>query len=756
MRKLEDTFDVVVCGGGLAGVCAAIAASRNGSRTCIVQDRPVFGGNSSSEIRVFPQGAANFNAYARETGIISELLIEERAVNHEPNQDNGRTNSVWDMLLYDKIVSSPNLSFYLNTTVHAVQKSFEGKIEAIHARINNAETELVLHAEIFIDCSGDGILAALSSCEWRMGTEGQDEFGEPHAPTQANSDVMGSSIHFRAKDIGRPVLYQAPSWVYEYNDPDVFYKGGRIPHDPEGGYWWIELGIPWNTIVDNETIRHELTRHVLGIWDFIKNKDPDLMSKASNYALDWIGQVPGKRESRRILGHYLLTELDIVNHTLFEDEIAFGGWYIDLHQSGGLLAEYSEQAAAEGHHSEYMNKSYITPYGIPLRCLIAKGVPNLMMAGRQISATHVALGSSRIQGTTALLGQAAGTAAALALRKGENLTAIASNTISEIKQQLLKDDCFLLHTTNEDPLDLARKASLLASSEATTSRVEPFFKESPNLEVDEEPLTEMRGQWIAISTAEVTTISVCLSNLSAAVQWVEASIVPVNHIWDYRVNITPQLAHTKLAVSPGRNQWVHWDLNLLLESNLTSHYVRLAIGANDQIIWHKSVEFIPGMMSAYDMGNGLMRRYGNGETLSFAIEPEQSSFPVHHVISGVTRPYQHTNLWRSNPTQALPQWIELSWNDVQTISQIQLTFAGNLLRDYRFYPPFNQDPQCVKTYEICAWIDGDWVQLKWIYDNYQRQRIHTFNQAVHTDKIRIVVYETHGDLSAAIYEVRVY
>ncbi|MGO4270607.1 FAD-dependent oxidoreductase, partial [Paenibacillus sp. TAF58] len=225
-----ENFDVVVCGGGLAGVCAAITAARNGARTCILQDRPVFGGNSSSEIRVFPQGAANYNAYARETGIIAELLNEERAVNHEPNQTNGRT-----------------------------------------------------------------------------------------------------------KDIGKPVSFRSPDWAVHYDNPDLFYKGGRIPYDPEGGYWWIELGVPWNTITENESIRHELTRHVFGIWDYMKNKDPDLKEKAATYALDWIGQVPGKRESRRIMGEYMLTETDLLYPSEFEDEIAYGGWYIDLHKAGGLL-----------------------------------------------------------------------------------------------------------------------------------------------------------------------------------------------------------------------------------------------------------------------------------------------------------------------------------------------------------------------------------------------------------------------------------
>ncbi|RTE11274.1 FAD-dependent oxidoreductase [Paenibacillus whitsoniae] len=758
MQHVKESFDVVVCGGGLAGVCAAIAAARNGARTCIVQDRPVFGGNSSSEIRVFPQGAANYNAYARETGIISELLIEERAVNHEPNNENGRTNSVWDMILYDKVISTPGLSYHLNTSVHAVEMGDAKEIHAVCARIGNAEIELTLQAKVFIDCSGDGILADLSGCEWRMGSEGRDEFGEPHAPSTANAEVMGSSIHFRAKDMGRPVPFQAPTWAFPYEDPDVFYKGGRVPHDPEGGYWWIELGVPWDTISDNETIRHELTRHVLGIWDYMKNKDPDLRVKAANYALDWIGQVPGKRESRRIMGQYLLTENDLVNPPVFEDEIAFGGWYIDLHKSGGLLAEYSEQSVAEGEHSAYMIKSYVAPYGIPLRCLMAKDVSNLLMAGRNICASHVALGSSRVMGTTALLGQAAGTAAAVALSHAERVNSISADTIAALKQRLLRDGCFLINETNQDPLDIARFATVTASSEAKLSRIEPAEQGSAldGAHDSSELLTERRGQWIAVSTAQIEALSVCVSNLTDQTQWLAASLAAVGHIWEYVTDTQPIIASTTLAVPPGRLQWIRWELDVKLTQDASAGYVRLDIGAHHQLYWHKAASVAPGMVAASDMGNGLMRRYGNGETLAFQIEPAQNCYPAQHIVSGVTRPYRSTNLWRSDPSEGMPQWVELAWEEAQMISQVEVTFAGHLLRDYRFYPPLSPDPQCVKAYELQAWMNGEWMTLEKVSNQYQRRRIHHLANSVSTKKLRLVVYETNGDPSAAIYEIRVY
>lgn len=169
----QESYDVVVCGGGLAGVCAAIAAARQGASTCLIQDRPVLGGNSSSEIRVTPHGAAQFHAYARETGIISELLIEERAANHEPIRENGWTNSVWDMALYDMAIRTPNLTVHLNSTVTAVEKHETRRLSAVKVRVANADTMMTIQGKVFIDCTGDAVVADQARLRMALG------LGEP-------------------------------------------------------------------------------------------------------------------------------------------------------------------------------------------------------------------------------------------------------------------------------------------------------------------------------------------------------------------------------------------------------------------------------------------------------------------------------------------------------------------------------------------------------------------------------------------------
>jgi hypothetical protein len=755
MRKVEEQYDVVVCGGGLAGFCAAVAAAREGASVCLVQDRPVFGGNSSSEIRVPPQGAASFHAYARETGIISELLIEERARNHEnPTFDNGYINSVWDMVMYDMAVSTPGLTFRLNTTVTDVTMRDERTVDAVVARVSHAETELTLRARTFIDCTGDGVVAALAGCEWRMGTEGRDEFGEPHAPERASDGVMGSSIHFKAKDVGYPVPFTAPDWAVRYDNPDFFYKHGRWPSDPRSGFWWIELSVPWHTIYDNETLRHELTRHVLGIWDWIKNRDPRLKDEATTYALDWIGQVPGKRESRRIIGEYFMTEHDPLQKTVFHDEVAYGGWFIDLHEPGGLLAEFSEKAAVEGHTGgSYMAKSYVGPYGIPLRILIAKGMNNLMMAGRNVSVTHAALGTVRVMGTTALMGQAAGTAAAIALRAGIPVRQVPeTETIRAVQQALLRSGCFLPNAANEDPRDLARQATARASSEALLAGGDPAPLEDGRAA---DALERRRGQWIAVGADRIERLAVFLGTDAEQAQEVEARLYTVDHLWDYRVEPGEPLAAAVLTVPPGAGGWVEWPVGLDVSAQ-RGRYVRLDLLANPLVRWHAAHAIEPGHVSAFELGNGLMRRYGTGAMMSFRLDPPQPCYGAASVLSGVSRPYRSPNLWRSDPSLPLPQWLELTWAHPVQIRRVELTFPGHLLRDYRNYPGLHRDPQCPKDVAAEAFVDGGWVPLGELRGNYQRRRDIVAERPVVTDRLRVTVLATNGDPSAAIYEIRCY
>ncbi|HWM33060.1 MAG TPA: FAD-dependent oxidoreductase [Pseudolysinimonas sp.] len=760
----------MVAGGGLAGFSAAIAAARHGARTCLIQDRPVLGGNSSSEIRVTPHGAAAFHAYARETGIVGDALTQERARNHEKIEENGTTNSTWDMVLYDMAVRTPGLTLHLNTPVFEVVMDGPRRISAVKARVNNAETIRTISARAFVDATGDAVVSAMAGCEYRWGEEAFAEFQEPHAPQEASSSTMGNSLHFKTVDIGRPAPFTAPDWAVSYDDPDFFYKGGRAPITFKSGFWWIEIGTPFDTIHDNEEIRHELTRHLLGIWDFFKNKDPRARELTANLALDWVGQVPGKRENRRVMGKYLITENDLIAKTAFPDEIAYGGWYVDLHTIGGLLAGYSQPVFEpdRGEMSSYMGKILVGPYGLPLRTLISKDVDNLFMAGRNLSTTHAALGSIREMSTCALMGQAVGTGAALAIRDGLAFDTIHETVIEELQQTLLRDGCFLPNVVNTDAGDLARAATVTASSTDLLRGVGPTSADwlgGLDHWRDSQPVWPLTGkldrrcaQWIALGAdRRIDSLEVCLTNTADEAATVEAELYVVDSIWHYEAEPGEPLARATLTVPPRGPHWVPWQVALgdvaIPEG---ARYVRLQLSANENVEWHVAGALQPGMVGAYEFAPGMFRRFGGGSTLSFRVEPAQDCYPAASVQTGVTRPYRATNLWRSDPVVPLPAWIELTWPEPQTIREVQVTFAGNTLREYHAYPAHYRDPQCVRDYAIEAWVGGEWVELDRVTGNYHTRAVHTLPEAVTTERVRVNIHATNGDPSAGVYEIRAY
>lgn len=452
-------YNTVIIGGGLSGICAAISCARLGCKVALVQDRPLLGGNSSSEIGVPIEGAdVNENGLkkekgyfpnrnARETGIIEELRIEDRNRNHTQPKA-GLINSVWDMILWEWIKREKNIELYLNSRAEKVNMAKTGKIESIIAYQMSTERTLCLKASVFVDASGDGAIAHSAGAEYRMGRESRDQFGESLAPKIADNCTLPSSLLFRAKDVGHPIAFERPSWAYKFpTDEDLPF---RTHSDIQSGFWWISYGGTLNTIKDNEKIRDKLLKILFGVWDHIKNCEDH---GADNYALDWVSSIPGKRESRRFIGDYILTQNDLESHALFPDRVAYGGWSIDIHPPEGIFFS--------GHPSE---NNFRGIYSIPFRCLYSKNIENLMMAGRNISVTHIALCSTRLMATCAIEGQAVGAAAYLCNKYNTTPRQIGRNYIAELQQLLLKNDCYIVGLKNQDQCDLAREASVSASS----------------------------------------------------------------------------------------------------------------------------------------------------------------------------------------------------------------------------------------------------------------------------------------------------
>lgn len=455
-RRRRLQYEVAVIGGGMAGICAAVAAARNGAKTVLVQDRPVLGGNASSEIRVIVHGVTKLQPDGlaeRETGIIEEILLHNRFHNKQ------ESFTVWDHVLYDFVTREPNLELMLNTqAIKAITQ--EAKIKAALCWQLTTETEFTIQADIFIDCSGDGLLAASAGALYRTGRESASEFGEKFAPKEPDGWQMGATILLSSKDMGKPFPFEAPHYTITY-DAKKSHPGRRIIPFVEG-FWWVEVGNQLDIIGDAELDRQKLMGYAYGVWDYVKNSGD--YPEAENFALDWVGSLPGRRESRRFIGDYILSEPDQIGHRHFEDAVAYGGWPLDEHNPGGI-----ENLADP---PSYWHEFFDQVYEIPFRCLYSNNISNLLFAGRNISQTHVALSSSRVMATCATMGQAVGTAAALCRQKGVLPRELGQAFINDLQEQLLRDDAFIPLRPANDPLDLAKMASQISADSTNSGNVQ--------------------------------------------------------------------------------------------------------------------------------------------------------------------------------------------------------------------------------------------------------------------------------------------
>ncbi len=322
-RTVRLDADLVIVGGGLAGTCCAITAARAGVKVVLVQDRPVLGGNASSEVRLWILGATshmgNNNRWAREGGVIDELLVENMFRNPEGNP------LFVDLLLLEKVTVEPNITLLLNTAVHDITKRDADTIESVRAFCSQNSTRYDLHAPLFCDASGDGLVGFLAGAAFRMGAESRDEFGEKFAPSKEYGELLGHSLYFYSKDTGRPVSFTPPSFAL--TDITKIPRWRNFSAKEYGcKLWWIEYGGRLDTVHDTESIKWELWKVVYGVWHHIKNSGQ--FPEAANLTLEWVGQIPGKRESRRFEGDAMLIQQDIIEQRAHPDAVAFGGWSI--------------------------------------------------------------------------------------------------------------------------------------------------------------------------------------------------------------------------------------------------------------------------------------------------------------------------------------------------------------------------------------------------------------------------------------------
>jgi hypothetical protein len=559
IRTFAETHEADVCvvGGGMAGLMAALAAARHGAKTVLMHERPVLGGNASSECRVHICGADRHNSipYLRETGILEEIRLENLARNP------GRNWSVWDTVLYEKARFQDGLALLLNCSANeatvAPGTGGQGpRILSVTGWQTTTQTRHTVRAKIFVDCSGDAILAPLTGAAFRKGRDAKSDYNEPNAPEQASPHTMGMTCAFISSPHETPQPFTPPAWAYKFEKCEQLPYGRGGHHHFGMGYWWVELGGEHDSIRDTEKLRDELLKIAWGVWDHIKNHCPETKTRADCWALDWMQFLPAKRESRRYIGQHILTQSDVLAEGRFDDLVAYGGWAMDDHRSTGFWGRDEQGQAATFHKTP-------SPYGIPYRSLIARDMVNLMFAGRCHSASHLALSSTRVMGTGCSMGQAVGTAAALAIGRGIDPAGMLAH-IRELQQTLLRDDCYLPWVRQET--DALAASARISTSQGNGEAVRDGV--SRPVGTDMHAWRHSAGDWIAYEFAEPTEVAEASLMLDSALH-----LDPQMSHW-YPLNRTrltalpPEMPHTfRVEVREGE----HWATVARVQANRQRH-----------------------------------------------------------------------------------------------------------------------------------------------------------------------------------------
>lgn len=734
------TTDIVVVGGGLAGVCAAIGAARQGSRVALIQNRPVLGGNSSSEVRVWVCGATahGIHLFARETGIMGELYVENQFRNPDGNP------YYWDLLLLEKVRAEPGIVLFLNTDVTEVEADGPEDarvIRSVTGWMSGSERRITFTGGSVIDCSGDGLVGHLAGAEVMRGSEPREQFGESWAPEQAGEDMLGSTILFYTKDVGHPQKFVAPPFAIDIAQTAI--PQNRVIRQTMSGcdFWWIEWGGHLDVVHDNERIRDELQAVCYGLWDHIKNSG---QYDADTLSLEWVGAVPGKREYRRFVGDHVLTQHDVLGQTEFEDRVAFGGWSIDLHPVGGVYA--SEKGSRHWHPDGN--------YHIPVRALYSRNVTNLWMAGRDISASHVAFGSTRVMATCAILGEAAGIAAAVAGRLGASPRDLAADHVPELHRAMVRADASLLGVRDDDPANLALGAEVSASTSKTmlgstrsTGRITLDHDLALVLPVDPE-LGEVE---ILLDAAEDTELLVELHSVGRPQNYLPAArersaVVPVRHGRSW--------ARADLSWEPGeaQNAVVVLRRNPLLEVHQAER-----VEPGTVTMRHRDLPLDEATPEQWRYWKETLHGHG----ICFRATSPTRAFAPEQAIGGYARPYGGPAMWVSDDAAEDPQpWLRLDWADPQEITTVDLVLDDDVNEDlinlHHHRTPDDTMRSLVHTARVEALVDGQWQEIARMEENRERHRSFPLARPVRTDSLRVVVEEMNGAPTARIVSLRVY
>lgn len=408
----RQSFDLVVVGGGIAGMCAAVAAARLGCKVALVHDRPVLGGNNSSEVRVHLGG---YSEIGPNEGL--GRMLREFGHTRSGNARPAEYYEDWKKQAF--IESEGNVTLFSNYRAVAVRMDGNRIASVLIKNVESSE-EHWLEAPLFSDCTGDGGIGYMAGAHWRMGRESRAEFGESLAPENADSMTMGASVQWYSVEKDSCTSFPEFSYGVEFNEDNC--------EKVTMGEWKWETGMALDQINDAERIRDYGLMVIYSNWSFLKNRKTG-NDRWRNRDLGWVAYVSGKRESRRLVGDYILKQDDIDKNVFHEDASFTTTWAIDLHfpdTDNSRKFPGAEFKAATVHN-------WIYPYAVPYRCLYSRNIENLFMAGRNISVTHVALGTVRVMRTTGMMGEVVGMAASICRKYGCTPREVYWNHLDELK-----------------------------------------------------------------------------------------------------------------------------------------------------------------------------------------------------------------------------------------------------------------------------------------------------------------------------------
>ena len=740
-------YDVVVVGAGPGGLGASLAASRLGMRTVLIHDRPVLGGNNSIEHSVTIGGSGhNFLdgvVDSREGGILEEARLARQHLSL-PGRPRASMSAAYRMM----VDAEEQLSERPNERVVSAEKKGRSVVSVMSVNtLTGCRTSY--RGKVFVDGTGDGWIGYFAGASRMYGREAKSQYGEMTAPEKADTVTMSGCINdYGYHETKKETRYETPAWAKVL--PDGFNR-----HDVRGvnARWWLEHSGYIDDIEDPEAARDELIRIHLDYWGWIR-RHPKYGALARKCVLDEIKICNGRREGWRLMGDYVLTDVDCIEGRVFPDAITVGGWLLDVHDPLGV-----KNPKGNGKYSANQTRLYTIPY----RCVYSRDLDNLYMAGRNISVTHAALGSTRIMGTIFSIGQAVGTASAMLVRTGLSSRELGERKIRELQQLLVKNDQYIRGVVGNDSANLAKKAKISASStigEYEYGMDDPDFKgvEKANWAWRREVLYGLASCFPRGNIDRLEKVDCYMKGSAGSDRELTMEVYESDDIAeDEKTRTLLGSAKAKLKRNGIRFLTFKFDTPL----KLSKKYVWLKMQKAEGVYWFRRKHiFAEGGTLAVWQRNGNVR-FESGYQSAFVTTPRlkgRIDAKPEYVIDGHGRPDTlpaegvSTRAWRSDPVKSLPQWVQLKYDEPVSASEIRIVFDSGLCGGGIQWP---HPPELVKDYALLGLVDGKWLELAVVKGNWHRLRIHRFESKM-LSAVKVRVDATWGVHEARIQEISVY